>query len=134
MMEWFGLVVVVVTLVLVALRRSIESKFLPGVLHYEHHPILGIWPALFANMYRFYDWKLEQAERAQAQGAELVQRVGPFLGVVEVHSPRMLQYMLKDNFDNFESQWARADGARVGAAQGGAGWGWVMLLLILICL
>jgi hypothetical protein len=95
---------VVVALLLLWMHRSTLASFVPGVPFYDHHPYFGIMPVEVRNIPRYYDWKLSQAERAQSEGHEILQRVAPFLSALEVHSPRMLQYILKDNFDNFESQ------------------------------
>jgi hypothetical protein len=46
--------------------------------------------------------KYDHAIQAEAAGLEILQRAGPFNGLIEVLSPRMLQFVLKDNFDNFE--------------------------------
>jgi cytochrome P450 len=80
-----------------------QRHLLPGIVHFEQSPIVGNWPALLKNVMRLYDWKVEHAERAvQEHGREIVQRSGPFFGMVEVLSPRMLKHMLHDRFDSFE--------------------------------
>lgn len=112
LLELIALAVVAVAVAVVLVHRSTLAQYLPGVPFYEHHPYYGVWPVEMANIDRYYDWKLSQAERAQSEGHEILQRVGPFLSAAEVHSPRMLQYILKDNFDNFESQSAHLNQAR----------------------
>lgn len=83
------------------LYRRFHPLLLPGVCVYDHHWLWGNWGGLFANFHRIHDWKVDQALRAVSEGKEIIQRAGPFLGIVELLSPRLIQYVLKDNFDNF---------------------------------
>src|SRR5690349_9612472 len=94
--------VLVIAALATALFFWTRSRLLPGVIHFEQQPFLGNWPALLRNMHRLYDWRLEHVLKSEAMGRECVQRSGPFLAVLELHTPRMLQYMLHTNFDAFE--------------------------------
>lgn len=104
MVSWLLIVLAVpaaVLALLVYLSYFSKNRLIKGVYCEGQYPLIGNWIELLSNIDRMHDWKLDQARRASALGGELVQRAGPFLGVVELISPRMVQFLLRDNFDNF---------------------------------
>jgi hypothetical protein len=97
------ILVLLVLFVACFLYFGLRNVLLPGVFYSPSNQSrwFGHWSKLFKNIHRIHEWKFEQALEAEAAGVECIQRAGPFVGLVEVLSPRMLQYVLKDNFDNF---------------------------------
>ena len=77
---WFEILLSVLVSVVALFYWSTRGRYLPGILIFDNHPIVGNWPVVLKNLHRHHDWKLENARRAHAMGAEMLQRGGPFIG------------------------------------------------------
>ena len=89
-----------------------------------HHPrgferVLGMTREVMANFDRHYDWKLEVLREAADAGKELA-CVSMFAAptTIEVVTPRMVEFILKDAQPNFEKGQKTGERQRAGRIPG----------------
>lgn len=101
---WLQLLAVLAALVAFVYALRARS-FTQSTVHHPRafEPILGMTRDVLANFDRHFDWKLDKLQEAVDAGKELL-CVSMFAApcTIEVITPRMVEFILKDAQPNFE--------------------------------